>query len=401
MNQHLPFGQKGNETQSAGYGFDPAPPGSYTPPGGYTPPGSYPPPENYAPPSPPAEVKQRKWVLPLLFFMFLIIAGVLGFQIMNLGEGGKHDPKGIAEACVHQWSEATCDLPQKCIKCNLEQGTPLGHLWMPATCQMPSLCERCGATSGNALAHTWAAADCEHARTCSQCGATEGEPNGHVWTVANCQVPRTCTVCGKSEGAAAGHDWLEATCERPRTCSICGTTEGVASGHDWKSATVTSPDTCSRCGATRGSKVSPSYIGDGYVQTKSGAVLNLRDEPSTSAGILTSIPQHTNITLYTSGRSDWYYTSYNGKSGYVSAEYVQFGYYDDDFYPFPGHSVYGYVKTKTGSSLNLRASASTSSRSLDLIPDGTYLELMSYENGWYYTYYNGNYGYVSADYIRT
>ena len=60
----------------------------------------------------------------------------------------------------------------------------------------------------------------------------------------------------------------------------------------------------------------------GYVDTQGGD-LNLRDEPFPTAEIIATIPNQTQISVYSCGRAGWYCTSYNGKSGYISADYVK------------------------------------------------------------------------------
>lgn len=60
----------------------------------------------------------------------------------------------------------------------------------------------------------------------------------------------------------------------------------------------------------------------GYVATDSGD-LNLRAEPFPTADILASIPNGTQIDVYSCGKAGWYCTSYNGKAGYISADYVR------------------------------------------------------------------------------
>ena len=60
----------------------------------------------------------------------------------------------------------------------------------------------------------------------------------------------------------------------------------------------------------------------GYVDTK-GDVLNLRNEPFPTADVICTIPDKTQIDIYSCGRAGWYCTSYNGKSGYVSADYIK------------------------------------------------------------------------------
>lgn len=60
----------------------------------------------------------------------------------------------------------------------------------------------------------------------------------------------------------------------------------------------------------------------GYVDTQ-GDVLNLRNEPFPTADIISTIPDKTQIYIYSCGKAGWYCTSYNGKSGYVSADYIK------------------------------------------------------------------------------
>ena len=60
----------------------------------------------------------------------------------------------------------------------------------------------------------------------------------------------------------------------------------------------------------------------GYVDTQ-GDDLNLRNEPFPTADVLATIPNGTQINVYSCGKAGWYCTSYNGKSGYVSADYIK------------------------------------------------------------------------------
>lgn len=58
----------------------------------------------------------------------------------------------------------------------------------------------------------------------------------------------------------------------------------------------------------------------GTVRTN-GSRLNLRDYPALSGTVLTQIPDETQLILY--GETDgWFVTSYNGKTGYISGEFL-------------------------------------------------------------------------------
>ncbi len=59
----------------------------------------------------------------------------------------------------------------------------------------------------------------------------------------------------------------------------------------------------------------------GFVDIDYGG-LNLRYRPNTDSEILAGIPKDTNLYLYPSGTAGWYYTYYENKWGYVSADYI-------------------------------------------------------------------------------
>lgn len=60
----------------------------------------------------------------------------------------------------------------------------------------------------------------------------------------------------------------------------------------------------------------------GYVSTQSGD-LNMRKEPNTTSDVICSIPNGTQISVYSCGKNGWYITSFNDKVGYISADYVK------------------------------------------------------------------------------
>lgn len=80
--------------------------------------------------------------------------------------------------------------------------------------------------AGCCMKHEWAEATCTEPKKCVKCGETEGVANGHKWKAATCTTPKTCETCGKTEGEALGHTWVDRTMEKPKTCSVCGATEG-------------------------------------------------------------------------------------------------------------------------------------------------------------------------------
>ena len=104
---------------------------------------------------------------------------------------------------------------------------------------------------------------------------------------------------------------------------------------------------------------------------------------------MTTIPHGTNIDLYKTDECDenWFYVTYNGVSGYVSASYIE-----------PAEQATAYVKT-SGSNLYLRDEPSTDGNILDKIPNGTMVVIIEYSSDWCYIEYNGTYGYASTQYL--
>ena len=86
--------------------------------------------------------------------------------------------------------------------------------------------------SGCCLSHSWTDATCNTPKTCSKCEQTEGEPLEHAWKEATCQELKTCTGCGLTEGEKQPHDfgpeemqtpnYVKATAAFTKTCVTCG-----------------------------------------------------------------------------------------------------------------------------------------------------------------------------------
>lgn len=64
------------------------------------------------------------------------------------------------------------------------------------------------------------------------------------------------------------------------------------------------------------------HAGAGSVSVESGG-LNLRTTPGTDSDVLVSIPNGTQLDLYKSGVNGWYAVQYDGKTGYVSSEFIK------------------------------------------------------------------------------
>ena len=109
--------------------------------------------------------------------------------------------------------------------------------------------------------------------------------------------------------------------------------------------------------------------------------LRLRASASEKSEKLLTIPDGTHIEC-TGWQSGWAKTTYEGKTGYVSAAYLL---YDG--------------KGRADGGLRLRSGPGESYEKLLTVPDGTVLPCISQGDGWVKTTYNGKTGYVSQDYL--
>ena len=140
--------------------------------------------------------------------------------------------------------------------------------------------------------------------------------------------------------------------------------------------------------------------------TVTASSLNIRASKSTSADILGTIPYGATVTLLTQ-TSEWYKITYNGITGYVSREYVTRNSSSNASGTGSGAANTGantgtssaITGTVTASSLNIRASKSTSADILGTVPYGATVTLLTQTSEWYKITYNGITGYVSRQYV--
>lgn len=95
-----------------------------------------------------------------------------------------------------------------------------------ATCDTPAICLKCEEKVGSAIGHTWQDATCTEPKTCSVCKKTDGNDLGHTWQDATCKTPKTCSVCQKIEGAVIDHKYSDGK------CSMCDAEDPVAAQYN-------------------------------------------------------------------------------------------------------------------------------------------------------------------------
>ncbi len=119
------------------------------------------------------------------------------------------------------------------------------------------------------------------------------------------------------------------------------------------------------------------------------ANLNIRSGPSTANAIVATVKQGTQLTVVGQASSGWLKVSYQGKTGYVSSQYVK-------------KSVSSTTKTYvTTANLNIRSGPSTSNAIVVTVKQGTQLTATGEPaNGWLKVSYQGKTGYVNTQYVK-
>lgn len=126
------------------------------------------------------------------------------------------------------------------------------------------------------------------------------------------------------------------------------------------------------------------------VGATTGSSLRLREAPSTSASIVTTLNKDVAVAILADETDGWYKISYNGKSGFVSADYMVV---DQD----NAFTSYGRAN---GDGVNVRSAASTDSEVLASVNTGTIVTVNGFENGWYdVTCEYGTEGYIRSDFL--
>lgn len=134
------------------------------------------------------------------------------------------------------------------------------------------------------------------------------------------------------------------------------------------------------------------------------ADLNVRQGAGIGYALVTTIPNGT-VVKATKQSGSWYYVTYNGKSGYVSAGYLkQTSTTPSDPAPNEGDAGAGNATVDyivNTPSLNVRSSASTSATILGSVKAGQTLRVVQSSAGWLQIYYGNTVGFVASAYVKT
>ena len=120
-----------------------------------------------------------------------------------------------------------------------------------------------------------------------------------------------------------------------------------------------------------------------------GSDVRMRAAADGSSAIITTLGKGAAVAI-TGMENGWYQVKYDGKSGYMSAQFV------DAKSSASGLSANGKV---TGDSVNVRSAAATSGSVVTTLSKGAGVTVTGFEKGWYAVTAGGKSGYVSGDYV--
>ena len=138
--------------------------------------------------------------------------------------------------------------------------------------------------------------------------------------------------------------------------------------------------------------------------------LNLRAAALPTAKVLKVIGSGDTVTILGEAGS-WYKVSWNGKTGYAASQYIKKNTSNntdsadntDNTEATDTTTETDYTTAKTGATtarVNLRAAASTSSRSKVVVASGTSLTVVGESGNWYHVRCGGYDGYIAKSYVK-
>lgn len=130
----------------------------------------------------------------------------------------------------------------------------------------------------------------------------------------------------------------------------------------------------------------------GPIYAKATTTVNVRASDSEKADKVDKVTTGTKVEVLEQKVNGWSKVKVNGNEGYIKSEFLRL------------ISVVGAadaIGTVTATSnVNVRESASEDAERLGTLAGGTTVDLLAEENGWCKINYNGQIGYVKADYVQ-
>lgn len=117
--------------------------------------------------------------------------------------------------------------------------------------------------------------------------------------------------------------------------------------------------------------------------------VNLRTGAGTGNAIIATVGEGTALIVEADTGSGWYKVNYDGESGYMSADYLNFSETMD-------LTAQGWVD---GSDVRMRAAAGTDSEIVRVTTYGESVEILGVDGEWYKVSAGGKTGYIRGDYV--
>lgn len=155
-------------------------------------------------------------------------------------------------------------------------------------------------------------------------------------------------------------------------------------------------------------KAADKVSGNFGTGTISGSDVRMRSGASTKSSVITTLDKGTK-TPVVGAQGNWYEISYNGKTGFVSADYVKISVgaaaaaTPSTPAAKPDSSASSDTALKAsviGTSVRMRSQPNTSSDTLGYYSNGVTLNALGSVKDWYKVSYNDKTGYMAAQYVR-
>ena len=125
--------------------------------------------------------------------------------------------------------------------------------------------------------------------------------------------------------------------------------------------------------------------------TVNATSLNLRSGPSTDYERITLIMKNQRLVILDKGDGKWYHVNYEGKVGYVDADYLK------DVNTVENFNASGEI---TATSVRLREKPNTDANVLASLDSGNEVSVIGINEGWYKVKVSGKTGYVRSDLMK-
>lgn len=159
--------------------------------------------------------------------------------------------------------------------------------------------------------------------------------------------------------------------------------------------------TSSAASSSSTSQTTTSSSGTSGKGKVTGSSVNMRSGAGTSYSVLATFAKGTEVEI-TGKTGNWYAIRHNGKSGYISADYlsVSSSSSSSTTTSSSGSTEKGKTGSVIGTSVRMRSGPGTNYDTLGYYSNGVTMTVLGSENGWYKVSYNGKTGYIIAQYFR-